>query len=190
MNYDYIAFCDGSSVKKGDFIFNGGAATVLLENETKQVYQKGKSLPDRSNNYAELYAVLLTFEMVKNIHKGKGVPNILIISDSKYVVDIFSSWVYSWSKGKDQDEPWERKTGKLSNEKIIKHIFYEYIANGKFNVTFVHMNSHKKFTEKDINEMKRKTEKQGFTVSKDTIKVFIKYNSMADKLAYKYSSSA
>lgn len=190
MEYDYIAFCDGSAVKKGEFIFNGGASVVLLENDTKQIHQKGQSLPDKTNNYSELHAMLLTFEMIKKINKSKKQSNVLIISDSKYAVDIFNSYVHIWSKGKKKNDPWERKTGKLSNEKIIKHIYYEYIDNDKFNVTFVHMNSHKKFTDKDISEMKRKIEKQGFSISKETIKVFIKYNSMADKLAYKYSTNA
>ena len=193
MDYDFIAFTDGSAVQSGEYLYNGGSACVVLDRRDKEVHTKGKSLPDRSNNYAELYAALIALEVVAKIKKKNGMKNavdVLIISDSKYVVDTFEEWVYSWSEGKSGKDTWTRKGGKLLNEKLIKHIYYKYICNKDFNVSFIHMNAHKTTSDTHIKEMVRKVGAQGYHINRDVAEVFIKYNRIADKISYEHSSTA
>ena len=84
-----IIYTDGSA--KGN-PGNGGYGVVMMSNNHRKELQQGFRLT--TNNRMELLAVIIALESVK-----KENAEILIYSDSKYVVDsVEKGWVFGWEK--------------------------------------------------------------------------------------------
>ncbi|MBL7886428.1 MAG: ribonuclease HI [Flavobacterium sp.] len=105
MNYQVHIYTDGAA--KGN-PGNGGYGVVmeLVGTNYKKEFYEGFRLT--TNNRMELLAVIVGLEKLKN-------PNmtVLVISDSKYVVDaVEKKWVFGWEKknftGKKNPDLWMR----------------------------------------------------------------------------------
>jgi ribonuclease HI len=71
------------------------------------------------------------FEALKLVKK----KNVIIISDSKYVINVFAIWIYNWEKN-----DWKKKDGKkIQNLELIKQI---YDLTKKLSMNYIHINSH------------------------------------------------
>ena len=84
----------------------GGYGTVLISGKHRKEIAEGFRLT--TNNRMELLAVIIGLEALKN--KGS---NVVIYSDSKYVVDsVEKAWVLNWErkgyKGKKNSDLWRR----------------------------------------------------------------------------------
>lgn len=105
MNHEVHIYTDGAA--KGN-PGNGGYGVVmeLVGTPNKKEFYEGFRLT--TNNRMELLAVIVGLEKLKN-------PNmkVLVISDSKYVVDsVLKKWVFGWEKknytGKKNPDLWKR----------------------------------------------------------------------------------
>jgi len=84
-----IIYTDGSA--KGN-PGSGGYGVVMMSNDHRKELQQGFRLT--TNNRMELLAVIIALESIK-----KENAEILIYSDSKYVVDaVEKNWVFRWEK--------------------------------------------------------------------------------------------
>jgi len=97
-----IMYTDGSA--KGN-PGNGGYGTVLLFGEHQKRLSQGYVLT--TNNRMELLAVITGLESLKYT------CNVMIYSDSKYVIDsVEKKWVFGWEKkgfkGKKNPDLWQR----------------------------------------------------------------------------------
>ncbi len=84
----------------------GGYGVVLLAGKYRKELSKGYRLT--TNNRMELLAVIVGLEALKN--EGS---NVMVYSDSKYVVDaVEKGWVFSWEKKnfnkKQNSDLWKR----------------------------------------------------------------------------------
>ena len=104
-NYDVHIYTDGAA--KGN-PGNGGYGIVmeLVGTPYRKEFYEGFRLT--TNNRMELLAVIVGLEKLKN-------PNmkVLIVSDSKYVIDsVEKKWVFGWEKkgfaGKKNPDLWKR----------------------------------------------------------------------------------
>jgi ribonuclease HI len=98
-----VMFTDGAA--KGN-PGPGGYGTVLLFGPYRKELSEGYRLT--TNNRMELLAVIKGLEAMK-----KNGLNILIYSDSKYVVDsVTKGWIWNWMKtnfkGKKNEDLWRR----------------------------------------------------------------------------------
>ena len=98
-----IIYTDGSA--KGN-PGNGGYGIVMKSGDYRKELRRGFRLT--TNNRMELLAVIVALESVKK----KG-GDILVYSDSKYVVDsVEKKWVFGWEKkgfrGKKNSDLWVR----------------------------------------------------------------------------------
>ena len=105
MNHDVYIYTDGAA--KGN-PGNGGYGVVmeLVGTNYKKEFYEG--FRHTTNNRMELLAVIVGLEKIKN-PKMK----VLVISDSKYVVDaVEKKWVFGWEKksfnGKKNPDLWMR----------------------------------------------------------------------------------
>lgn len=122
---------------------NGGAAMVVVQDE-KVIYEETKHFENTTNNYCELYAILMALKYFK---KEQSKDILKIYSDSAYCVNMLKSggWIYSWVKN-----GWTRgkKHEPIENLEIIKEI-YRYIEKSK-NIEFIKVKGHS--GEKDWND--------------------------------------
>lgn len=183
--YNYIAFTDGSAIKNKNDIWIGGTGTIVLDLKNCKMYDKSESLYDSTSNYSELYSVKLALGMIEKLSKKKGNIKILIISDSKYTCEGLGINVHKWAAGKTRTDNWKNSSGTLCNQELIKYIYYNYLEDSKYDINFLHMNSHLNENDnKNINMVISKTHKQGFNVDKETVKTMIRYNRKADEMSY------
>jgi ribonuclease HI len=74
----------------------GWAAVILLENEIKKLYG-GEKLT--TNNRMELTAAIKSLEFcVRNFEKRVSSVNMRIFTDSNYLKDGITKWIYNWEK--------------------------------------------------------------------------------------------
>jgi ribonuclease HI len=122
---------------------NGGAAMAVIQDE-KVIYEETKHFENTTNNYCELYAILMALKYFK---KEQPKDILKIYSDSAYCVNMLKSggWIYSWAKN-----GWTRgkKHEPIENLEIIKEI-YRYLEKSK-NIEFIKVKGHS--GEKDWND--------------------------------------
>ena len=86
---DIIVYTDGSA--KGN-PGKGGYGIVIMSGEYRKDISVGYRLT--TNNRMELLAVIVALEMIKQPNN-----NVMIFSDSKYVIDsVEKKWVFGWQK--------------------------------------------------------------------------------------------
>ena len=142
-----IIYSDGAATMKcinGEYQReNGGAAMAVIQDE-KVIYEETKHFENTTNNYCELYAILMALKYFK---KEQSKDILKIYSDSTYCVNMLKSggWIYSWAKN-----GWTRgkKHEPIENLEIIKEI-YSYLEKSK-NIDFIKVKGHS--GEKDWND--------------------------------------
>jgi ribonuclease HI len=105
MNYEVNIYTDGAA--KGN-PGNGGYGVVMEQVGTGFQKEFFEGFIYTTNNRMELLAVIVGLEMLK-----KPNSRVLVVSDSKYVVDaVEKKWVFNWEKkefiGKKNPDLWKR----------------------------------------------------------------------------------
>ncbi|HAW20358.1 MAG TPA: ribonuclease HI [Flavobacteriales bacterium] len=100
---EIVVYTDGSSRGNPG---PGGYGTVLMSGKHRKELSQG--FRHTTNNRMELLGVIAALEAIKN-----GGNNVLVYSDSKYVVDaVEKKWVFGWEKkgfkGKKNPDLWQR----------------------------------------------------------------------------------
>ncbi len=91
MQPEILLYTDGSSRGNPG---PGGYGTILHLNNTKHFKELSKGYRKTTNNRMELLAVIVGLEALT-----KDNLTVLVVSDSKYVVDSVSKgWVFGWEK--------------------------------------------------------------------------------------------
>ena len=94
-------FCDGSSLGKPGF---GGWCGILRYKESEKVLSGGARIA--TNNQMELTALVMSLEALKEPCE------VLVVCDSKYVLDGLSKWLPNWIaknfKNVKNTELWQR----------------------------------------------------------------------------------
>ena len=155
-------YTDGSAINNGKKNCYGGIGIFFGDNDPRNVGDK-LSTDKISNNVAELIACQRAIEILINDDKVNN--KIIICTDSEYMINCITVWVYSWEKNN-----WQRnvkgKNKPIKNLDIIKKI-KSYVD--KYNIIFKHIKSHKTSPS-----------------NKNSLEYFDWYgNDMADKLAKK-----
>lgn len=131
-NKYYYFFTDGSAKGNQNKNTTGGYGVYYPENPELNIFKKleGKI----TNNIAELSAVY--YGIIKLITKTTIKKQIVIVSDSKYLIDSISKWAKGWEKNN-----WKKSDGKpVLNLELVKKIYY--LVNN-LNIKFLHQRSHK-----------------------------------------------
>ena len=132
-------FTDGSSINNGSKNAKSGFGIYIPEPETMRVKMSVKLPKGKTNNYAELKAILealkildyTNIETLKKIEKDK----VVVVTDSQYSINCITQWYYSWIK-----RGWISATGEeVKNKELIQEI---QPLSTKHNVTFQHIKAH------------------------------------------------
>lgn len=105
MQPEILLYTDGSSRGNPG---PGGYGVILHLNNTKHYKELSKGYRKTTNNRMELLAVIVGLEALT-----KDNLTVLVVSDSKYVVDsVTKGWVFGWEKkgfaGKKNPDLWQR----------------------------------------------------------------------------------
>lgn len=73
----------------------GGFASVVVSPSGKHLPVADGPFKDTTNNQMEMMAVIAG---LKFIHRRMGPRNVLVISDSKYVINGITQWIHNWKK--------------------------------------------------------------------------------------------
>ena len=164
----YIIYTDGSAFNNGKKNKQqyGGIGVYFENNEFEHISEKlyGKI----TNNIAELKACIKGIETIVYSDNYDSNRNIIIYSDSEYVIKSITKWCKSWERN-----DWKKYSNKrfidIKNKDLVKELYGLY---KKYDFSMKHVNSHQ--SEPD-------------TSSKD-YKIWYG-NMMADKLAVKASKN-
>lgn len=103
MPYTLIWYVDGGCRGNGDYDAIGAAAAVRETRYCRWIYKK--KLPydgtRHTNQRAELLAIIIALKKSLKLYRQlDGTPylELTIHSDSRYVVDCMTKWIYKWSK--------------------------------------------------------------------------------------------
>lgn len=115
---------------------NGGSAMAIINDKEEIEYSASKHFYNTTNNYCELYAILMALSYC-SVNYSKD--NIFEInSDSAYCVNMLkeNGWIYSWAKN-----GWTRgkKREPIENLELIKQI-WNYMQ--ELNIKFVKIKGH------------------------------------------------
>lgn len=89
---DIIIYTDGSCLRNPG---PGGCAYIILHNN--QEISNAEFFRDTTNNRMELSAVIMALEALESLQIDKF-SKIILYSDSTYVVNGLTKWIYNWIK--------------------------------------------------------------------------------------------
>lgn len=140
-------FTDGSSLNNQNKLKRKGGIGIFFNDDDSR-NRSIKITPDISkkvtNQIAELLACIYAIEIVLSgeIINNK---NIIIYSDSMYVINSITKWGNNWLKNN-----WKKKNGQeIENKELIIKLYY-YSKN--LNIKYKHINSHKNPPDKSSDE--------------------------------------
>ena len=150
-------FTDGSSINNGAKHANSGFGIYIPEPDKIRLKISGKLPKGKTNNYAELKAILEALKILnytdKKVLKQNNKNKVVIVTDSQYSINCITKWYDNWIK-----KGWVSSTGEeVKNKELIQEI---QPLSVKHNVSFKHIKAH--------------TSKKGF---------FYEGNKIVDKLA-------
>lgn len=133
----YYLFTDGSSKKhlNESKKFYGGAAYVLTNDDFKVLRSSATNSKDTTNNKMELTAFIYGIIDNKDIFKEND--NITIVSDSKYLVDGATRWMYNWI-----DSNWTKANGKTVSNLELWKLIHKIVS--KYSIEFIWIKAHTK----------------------------------------------
>jgi ribonuclease HI len=123
MTNQTIIFCDGAS--KGN-PGPGGYGAVVVLSEGK-VIELGGGEKHTTNNRMELLGAIKALEEI-----SKTVGEILIYTDSKYLINGITGWVYGWQKN-----GWQTKDKKEVSNKDLWEKLVEFVKGKKIKWNYV-----------------------------------------------------
>ena len=132
-------FTDGSAINNGKRNAKGGIGIFFGDDNKDNVGLAFSKDGKTSNNICELEAVRRAISIIIKKIKFRVGDNILICTDSSYVIDCITKWSNAWERN-----GWKRKNkgGKkvpVKNVELIKEIKSNYL---KYNIQFKHIKAH------------------------------------------------
>lgn len=104
-----IAFTDGGCRGNPGV---GAWAFVLVDVGTRQALERADGERQTTNNRMEMWAAIAALEAVKKLD-----TQVLIVSDSKYLIGCCTQWMAGWKKN-----GWKRKGDPLKNLDLLQRL--------------------------------------------------------------------
>jgi ribonuclease HI len=133
-------YCDGSCLNNGKKSSRGGIGVFFGDGDPRNVSER-LTCDKVTNQVAELTAIERCLDILIQ-EQFRGIA--YIYSDSKYAVQIFTSWIQDWEKN-----GWKRKTGSIENLDLIRQI---HDKTKQVTVIFKHCRSHQREPARDSDE--------------------------------------
>lgn len=131
-SYNYIAWIDGGSRGRGSRYRSNpsGWAYYIVSTEDGRVFKSSGAGFGETNNLMEMMALYQALDQLIRI--GANPDKVLIVSDSKYVVNSLSKWLSGW-----KSLGFTRNNGELKNSYLWKEIWAKAINFRSLNIHWV-----------------------------------------------------
>jgi ribonuclease HI len=106
---DIVAYTDGGCRGNPG---PGAWAFALIDTATKQALERADAVRETTSNRMELTAVI---EALSSLWRPRS--RVLILSDSRYVVNCGAQWIAGWKRS-----GWRRKDGPLKNVDLLRRL--------------------------------------------------------------------
>lgn len=182
---DYIVFTDGSTLFKHQGVpMASGYGVVVYNCSTREFTQFGGELGDRTIGFAELYAIDRAVRFMINLANGQK-RNVLVLSDSKYSVDIYRGLYWSYRK-RSVNGIWRTSMRSIvANQRLIKGTVNSIESHRNVRFDFVHIYAH--LTEDQCWKIISKLSDCNYSIDKETALAIISMNDKVDSEARKHS---
>ena len=111
-------YTDGSTKGNGKKGARGGYGIVIFDDTNNLIDAYKEQFDNTTNNRMQLAAVLKVFELLNTKYKGQPSK---IYSDSSYVVNMLTSWIYNWSQ-----HNWTKDKGSIKNLDLVQSLYKYY----------------------------------------------------------------
>lgn len=131
-SYHYISWIDGGSRGRGSRYRSNpsGWAYYIVSTEDGRVFKSSGAGFGETNNLMEMMALYQALDQLIRI--GANPDKVLIVSDSKYVVNSLSKWLSGW-----KSLGFTRNNGELKNSYLWKEIWAKAINFRSLNIHWV-----------------------------------------------------
>jgi ribonuclease HI len=128
--FDVVVYCDGASRRNPGL---GGWGSLIIQ-DNKDVFELGGFSSHATNNQMELTAVIKGLEHIESL----GKKNIIILTDSSYVIHGIKDWVPSWKKSN-----WQTVLGTpVKNKDLWQSLDLVVTKIGRKHITWQHVPGH------------------------------------------------
>lgn len=191
MNHTILLVTDGSSLINKKYYESSSACSIYIDNE--HVCDLGAYHRNGTNSLGELYAIVLGLNRLQEIINDNDDLNdseIIVLSDSEYVVKSLNSYIKSWVK-QGFNKIWKTSKGDdVAYQSLFKSLWYEYhISNeskyfiNKCPIKICHMRGHVGEKVKNKYAYDKFIKNNELNISMEIFDKFITYNHHVDELA-------
>ena len=162
----FIIGTDGGAYKQNDGTFDSVAAMRIYGDE-RLMYKEALLLKGRTNNYAEIYAIMRGLKAIDSYITVNKIKNteVMLITDSELCWKSLTQWIDSWLQNASEDILKNSEGKPVMNQQIIKMAYIYYLRlQTKCKIKLCHINSHcsinnldkdlKKFNKKNKTKLK------------------------------------
>lgn len=184
MKPDFILFPDASLKRRGSETYAGYACVVLNPNTMEYVVIAEELSKNATIVFGEAWAAYRGLQFVRRVQRrdNRGELKVLVISDSKMLVNTFSVWInVSWDTS-DWNR-WKKKDGSTVKNQGLYRKMLGVMNRGPLTVRFVHINSHSDKKQGLRAYIKQKMREARVRLNDKQLDVFVQLNSVADKAA-------
>lgn len=181
MKPDYIIFPD-ASVKRSGTVSYSGFGTVILNTKTKKYAILNGELSKSSTVFCEAWAIFRGMQFVEHIREENQKLKVLVVSDSKLNVNVFSEWIpHTWDLSDYYN--WKKKDKSPVKNQELYRMILKIINNGHYKFRIVHINSHSDKKSGMRERIRKKMKANRININDSTLNTFIQMNDLADKAA-------
>ena len=124
----FIIGTDGGAYKQNDGTFDSVAAMRIYGDE-RLMYKEAILLKGRTNNYAEIYAIMRGLKAIDSYIRVNKIKNaeVILITDSELCWKSLTQWIDGWLQNAS-DALLKNSEGKpVVNQEIIKMAYIYYL---------------------------------------------------------------
>ena len=155
----YIIATDGGAFKRDDSGFDSVSAFRMYENG-KLVFQEALLLENKTNNYAEIYAIFRGLKAISTYIRRAGIQKaeVMLITDSELCFKSLTVWMRDWLDKSDGITLMNSSKKPVINQEVVKMAYINMLElQSVCKFKLCHINSHESVD--NIDKLKKKFNK-------------------------------
>lgn len=155
----YIIATDGGAFKRDDSGFDSVSAFRMYENG-KLVFQEALLLENKTNNYAEIYAIFRGLKAISTYIRRAGIQKaeVMLITDSELCFKSLTVWMRDWLDKSDGITLMNSSKKPVINQEVVKMAYINMLElQSVCKFKMCHINSHESVD--NIDKLKKKFNK-------------------------------
>jgi ribonuclease HI len=179
----YIIATDGGAFKRDDSGFDSVSAFRMYENG-KLVFQEALLLENKTNNYAEIYAIFRGLKAISTYIRRAGIQKaeVMLITDSELCFKSLTVWMRDWLDKSDGITLMNSSKKPVINQEVVKMAYINMLElQSVCKFKMCHINSHESVD--NIDKLKKKfTKVNKLKISDEEFELIFIANDECDRM--------